>query len=187
MLKKTITYEDFFGEERTETLYFNLSKAELIDLEVKTDGDFSKRMMEVGQSKDPKRILGEFKELLRVSYGVRSEDGQRFIKNDEVWEFFLQTAAFDYIYNKMCTDADFAADFLEAIMPQDIMQQYREETRQEDLQDRMAAKLGTIPKEEVVRESGLVSGLNDVTHARSNDDEAEYQAWLQAKREREAN
>jgi hypothetical protein len=83
VLKKRITYEDFNGEEVTEELYFNLSKAELVELELSRPGGMQEHLQKIVESEDGKAIITEFKELILMSYGQRSEDGKRFIKNQE--------------------------------------------------------------------------------------------------------
>ena len=84
MLKKTITYTDYDGLERTEEFRFNLTKAELMDMELTTVGTFSKLMQKIIDEKDMVRLAKYFKELILKSYGVKSDDGKRFIKSPEL-------------------------------------------------------------------------------------------------------
>lgn len=117
MLKKRITYEDFNGEEVTEELYFNLSKAELVELELSRPGGMQEHLQKIVESEDGKAIITEFKELILMSYGQRSEDGKRFIKNQELRDEFASTEAYSQLFFELCTDAEKAAEFVNGIIP----------------------------------------------------------------------
>jgi hypothetical protein len=117
VLKKCITYEDFNGEEVTEELYFNLSKAELVELELSRPGGMQEHLQKIVESEDGKAIITEFKELILMSYGQRSEDGKRFIKNQELRDEFASTEAYSQLFFELCTDAEKAAEFVNGIIP----------------------------------------------------------------------
>lgn len=117
MLKKTMTYIDYNGVERTEDFYFNLSKAEILDLETATPGGFVSYINKITSSKDVPTIVDTFKKIIMLSYGVKSEDGKRFIKNDEVREAFRECEAYSDLYVELSTDADKASAFINAIVP----------------------------------------------------------------------
>jgi hypothetical protein len=117
VLKKRITYEDFNGEEVTEELYFNLSKAELVELELSRPGGMQEHLQKIVESEDGKAIITEFKELILMSYGQRSEDGKRFIKNQELRDEFASTEAYSQLFFELCTDAEKAAEFVNGIIP----------------------------------------------------------------------
>lgn len=122
MLKKTITYEDWNGKTRTEDFYFNLTRVECAELEfgLMPGKTLTESFQTLIDSNDMKTIIATIKELLLKAYGVKSEDGKRFIKNDEIRESFEQNPAFDEIYMSLATDASYAADFLVAIVPKDF-------------------------------------------------------------------
>lgn len=120
MLKKEITYENFDGEETTETFYFNVSKPEIIELEVDVQGGFGRMMERIVEANDTKLLIQEFKRIILLAYGVKSEDGKRFIKSDELREEFTQTAAYSELFMQLALDADAAADFIKAILPRDL-------------------------------------------------------------------
>ena len=109
MLKKTITYTDYDGLERTEEFRFNLTKAELVDMELTTAGTFSETMKRIIAEKDIIRIAKLFKELLLKSYGVKSDDGKRFIKSQELSEAFSQTEAYSDLYIELLSNPEEAA------------------------------------------------------------------------------
>ena len=117
MLKKTITYTDYDGLERTEEFRFNLTKAELMDMELTTVGTFSKLMQKIIDEKDMVRLAKYFKELILKSYGVKSDDGKRFIKSPELSEAFSQTEAYSDLYIELLSNPEEAAKFFAEVAP----------------------------------------------------------------------
>lgn len=120
MLKKTVTYVDFNGVARTEDFYFNLTKAEVTEMELSVNGGFSKMVEEIVQSNDGARIIELFKEMVLKAYGEKSADGKRFIKSKALSEEFAQTEAFSEIFMELALDADAAAAFVKGIMPANL-------------------------------------------------------------------
>ena len=123
MLKKTITYTDYNGDERTEDFYFNLSKGELTEMELSTEGGLEQMLQNIVNTKDIPKITALFKRLILSSYGQKSPDGRRFIKNQELIEEFKQTEAYSELWVELITDADKAVDFVRGILPADIQGQ----------------------------------------------------------------
>jgi hypothetical protein len=117
MLKKTITYTDYNGTERTEDFYFNLSKAEILELEMSTSGGFSEKLQRIISAKDTPTLVEIFKDLVLSAYGVKSPDGRKFIKNDEVRNDFKQTEAYSELFMELSTNAEKAAEFVNGIIP----------------------------------------------------------------------
>lgn len=117
MIKKTITYTDYNGVERTEDHYFNLSKAELMEWELSATGGFFEMLNKIMAEKDIPSIAKIFKELIFKSYGEKSADGKRFIKSPELSTAFSQTEAYSILYMELATDADAAAKFVNGVMP----------------------------------------------------------------------
>lgn len=122
MLKKTIIYTDYDGLERTEEFRFNLTKAELMDMELTTVGTFSKLMQKIIDEKDMVRLAKYFKELILKSYGVKSDDGKRFIKSPELSEAFSQTEAYSELYMELLGNSEYAVKFIQQVMPKDLDQ-----------------------------------------------------------------
>lgn len=117
MLKKTVTYTDYNGVERTEDFYFNLTKAEITEMELSTEGGLEAMIRKIVAEKNAPAIIKIFKELVLKAYGEKSPDGRRFIKNDEVRDAFSQTEAYSEIFMELATDADAAAAFVNGITP----------------------------------------------------------------------
>ena len=120
MLKKEITYEDFNGDEVTETLYFNLSTTELLEMETGVEGGLQRSLERIIEEQNIRKIIEEFKRILLAAYGQRSDNGKRFIKSDELREEFQQTAAFDALFMQMAEDPVGAATFVTGILPKKL-------------------------------------------------------------------
>lgn len=120
MLKKSITFEDFNGETVTEVHYFNLSKAELIEMEVSYDEGFAEHMQNIITARDSKALIKEFKEIILMAFGEKSADGKRFVKNAEIREAFSQTAAYQHLFMELATDDEVAAEFIIGVVPKDM-------------------------------------------------------------------
>lgn len=117
MLKKTIRYTDFDGNPAIEDFYFHLSKADLIELEVSQKGGLSNMLERVVESQDGAAIIAEFKKLLLMSYGKKSDDGKRFIKNERLREEFLSSEAYSSLFMELVTNATAATEFVNGIIP----------------------------------------------------------------------
>jgi hypothetical protein len=141
LLKKTITYKDFNDEEVSEDFYFHLSRAELVELEMSHRGGLSVSLERIIASEDNKSIITEFKNIILSSYGKRSDDGKRFIKNQEIRDEFASTEAYSTLFMELVTDAEVATEFINGIMPSDLV----EET-QKALEQR--GELKEVPKPE---------------------------------------
>lgn len=118
MLKKTITYVDYDGNERTEDHYFHLSQAEIIKW-LTTTGDYTldKVLMKLATEKNGKDIMQHFEDLIHLSYGRKSLDGRKMEKSDEIWNDFYQSEAYSTLFIELVTDARKAADFVNKIIP----------------------------------------------------------------------
>jgi len=120
VLKKTITYEDFNGEEVSEDFFFHLSKAELVEMEVSHEGGLSESLQRIIAAEDGKAIIAEFKEIILGSYGKRSEDGKRFVKNATIREEFESSEAYSALFMELVTNAESAVEFINGIIPQGL-------------------------------------------------------------------
>lgn len=117
MIKRTITYEDYNGVSRTEDFYFNLSKAEIAEMELSTTGGMGEMIRRIIEAQDTPAIVKIFKEILFKAYGEKSADGRRFIKSPELSLEFSQTEAYSQLFMELATDADKAAAFVNGIVP----------------------------------------------------------------------
>lgn len=117
MVKRTVTYTDFDGVQRTEDFYFNLTKSELVKMEASVDGGLKNKLEKLMASPSGKEIMQYFNEILMMSYGVKSDDGRRFMKSKEISEAFEQTPAYDEIFMELVTDSEKALKFINSVIP----------------------------------------------------------------------
>lgn len=120
MLKKTITYIDYNGVQRTEDHYFNLSKAEIMEMEMSTTGGLAEMIQKIVAAQDSPAIIKIFKELILKAYGEKSPDGKRFIKSEEISTEFSQTEAYSQLFMELATDAEAGAAFVNGIVPKEM-------------------------------------------------------------------
>lgn len=117
MIKKTMTYTNYNGEEVTEDFYFNLSKAECLEMEMMAQGSLADQLESIVKSKDKKKIVETFKEIVLKAYGEKSLDGRRFIKTPELSAEFSQTEAYSELFMELATKAEAAIEFVNGIIP----------------------------------------------------------------------
>lgn len=143
MYSKTIKYVDYNGNTREETFYFNLTKAEIIDLEWRTPGGLENYFKRIMETLDGQKLADTFKMLIQKSYGVKDPEGRRFIKNEEVLKNFTETEAYSELYILLATDSDAAAEFVNGIFPKDIVEAAK---KQKEMADKAGLKLvETVP------------------------------------------
>lgn len=127
MYVKKMKYIDFNGEERTEECCFNLTKAEMIDLEMTRRGGLAGMVQRITEEKDSVEIYKIFKDLVIRSYGVKSEDGRRFYKSKERTEDFLASQMYSDLIEELFTEPDAASEFVKRIVPQDMLEEYEKQ------------------------------------------------------------
>ena len=120
MLKKTINYTDYNGTQRSETHYFNLNKAEVMDWEMSMSGGLSEWIKTVVATQDAPTLMKLFKDLITKSYGVKSADGKRFVKSEELTNEFIQTEAYTELYIELLTKEGAMSDFVKGILPSNM-------------------------------------------------------------------
>ena len=120
-----IKYTDYNGNERSENFMFNLSKAEIVEMELSTQGGFAERIQHIIDAQDTPTLVKIFKDLILKSYGVKSADGRRFEKSEELSREFSQTEAYSDLYMKLATDAGAASEFVNNIVPADVRDQMK--------------------------------------------------------------
>lgn len=120
MIKKTIKYMGFDGVERTEDFYFNLTKAEVMEMEMSISGGLSERISKVVAAQDQPAIIAIFKDLILRAYGEKSEDGRRFKKSEELKTAFAETNAYSELFMELATDDKAAAEFVNGIIPAEM-------------------------------------------------------------------
>ena len=120
MVKKTITYVDFDGVTRTEDFYFNLTKAEITEMDLSYEGGLQPMVEKITTSKNITEILGVFKDIIRKAYGEKSLDGKHFMKSKEINDSFTSTEAYSELLMECLSDPDSASAFINGIIPQNL-------------------------------------------------------------------
>ena len=127
MVVKKIKYTDFNGVEREEEFMFNLTEAEITEMELTTDGGLSDSIKKIISAQDTPEIIKTFKMLLLKSYGEKSADGRRFIKSEELTEAFTQTNAYSQFFMELATDDKAAIAFINGIIPDSMRERVAED------------------------------------------------------------
>lgn len=120
-----MTYDDFNGEKVTEDLYFNLSKAELLEMNFHAKGGLVNYIEAMINSRDTQEISEFFKLILVKSYGEKTPDGKHFMKTPEIAQQFQCSVPYSELYTKLSTDADAASEFINAVIPKDLADEYK--------------------------------------------------------------
>lgn len=126
MLKKEIKFVDYNGVERKEDFYFNLTKSEIMEMEMGTVGGFSEMIQKIIAAQDTPSLIKIFKDLILKAYGEKSADGKRFEKSEELSTAFSQTEAYSELFMELATDAEAATKFVNGIVPADLAKKANE-------------------------------------------------------------
>ena len=130
MLKKRISYTDYNGNKREEDFYFNLTKAEIMEMEMSTTGGLTEMIQRIIETQDAPSIIKVFKDIIMKSYGEKSPDGKRFVKSAELSESFAQTEAYSELFMELASDSDAASKFVNGIIPADMAQAVEKQQQQ---------------------------------------------------------
>lgn len=149
MLKEAITYTDYNGTTRTEDFYFNLKKSEVIELELSVDGGMSSLITNIVNTNDLPKLSEYFKNIILKSYGVKSQDGKRFMKSEQLSKAFYETEAYSELYVSLITDANKAAKFVNKILPPEYVNKDNPRDKVENIED-IANAMDSISKWEPV-------------------------------------
>lgn len=152
MLKKSITFEDYNGNQVTEDFFFNFSKAELIEMEMIEQGGLTKLLQKIIDEQDGSKIIEMFKRIILQSVGRKSEDGRRFIKSDEIRREFEQTDAYSTLFMELATDAKAASDFMNGVIPASLAAEVEKATQSRPVQEVVLPEppLETLSREELL-------------------------------------
>lgn len=139
MLKLTRTYTDFDGKQRTEDLYFNFTKAELVEMRFSVNGGMEKQLQQMLNNQDGNEIVQTIKRFILDSYGEKSLDGKLFVKTPEIRSAFEQTQVFSDLFVELLTDSNKAANFINGLIPDDLKTAYAEEISKKNLMEQANA------------------------------------------------
>ena len=160
MLKKTITFKDFNDNEVSEDHHFHLSQAELVELEMSHKGGLSDALQKIIDAEDGKAIMAEFKNIILSSYGKRSEDGRRFVKNQQLREEFESSEAYSALFMELILETDKAIEFVNGIVPGDLTEKVGKLT---------SADLSVVPKDEETATDLRIVRRNEIEEMSADD------------------
>lgn len=121
MLTQTIDYIDYNDQPQSDTVYFNLTKAELTKMELSTEGGYGALLERIGKSNDNAEIIKYLDDIIKRSFGRKHEDGKQFVKSAEEYEAFLSTEAYSVFFMHLITDTEFATTFVNGIVPASLL------------------------------------------------------------------
>jgi hypothetical protein len=127
MYIKKIKFKDFNDNEREQDFYFNLRKDELAKLSAKYGQNFENNVRTMAMNDDKAGLYKLFEDLIKSSYGQKSEDGLHFRKSDQIWDDFYDSPAYEALFMEIMSDTDAAISFFKGIMPKDIAEKVEEE------------------------------------------------------------
>lgn len=156
MLVKTITYTDYNGNERTEDFRFQFTESELTEMELSKEGGLSDSIVKIINSKDTPSLVLIFKDIILKAYGIKSDDGRRFIKSKEISEAFYHTEAYNKLFMELFSDAGYAANFIKLILPQKYIEKISEISNKSENN----GIAGSDPTEQKINVSGTVDPLD---------------------------
>lgn len=122
MFKYTVNYEDFDGNQQSEVLYFNLSKPEMLKLQMKNDGGYAEYLQKIANSNNPAEVLDAFSDIVLMAYGQKSEDGKRFVKSEEAKMAFSQSVAYDTFLFELIENPAIIENFMNGVFPKDLLE-----------------------------------------------------------------
>jgi hypothetical protein len=160
MLKHEITYEDFNGDTVTETLYFNLSEAELIEMEFGVDNGFGEYLQNIVKAQDKNALIQNFKTIVLKAYGEKSDDGKRFMKSDQIREDFSNTAAYQELFKQLAIDSTYAANFIIGIFPKNTQPGLKKELEKVETAEKLKTSQIAILQNQLSEDTEAVTEVN---------------------------
>ncbi|QBZ73596.1 hypothetical protein SEA_ROSAASANTEWAA_32 [Streptomyces phage RosaAsantewaa] len=133
MIQKDITYTDLDGNQAKAIWHFGISKSELAELKLSHRGDIVEYFNAIVKNEDGASLIENFKKIIMLAVGKR--EGQRFVKNDDLRDEFLQTGAYDSFFMELIQSKDGGATVLTGMLPSDLAQQVEEKKLPEGFTD----------------------------------------------------
>ncbi len=131
MLVKRIKYTDYNGSTREEDFYFNLNKGEIFNMQFGTEGGLDAAIKKIIDTEDTPKLVKIFQDIILNAYGVKSDDGRRFIKSEELKTEFKQTEAYSELLMELVSDEKKAAEFINALMPKELAEEAQKQLKNE--------------------------------------------------------
>ena len=120
MYKKVIKYEDYNGVAHEEEFLFNMTEAEITEMNLGVKGGMGAIMQQIANTRDIPKLIEIFKNIILKAYGEKSPDGRKFVKSQELRDAFEQCPAYSELFMELVQDNKAASDFLIGIMPKKV-------------------------------------------------------------------
>jgi hypothetical protein len=118
MISKEITFEDFAGNQVTDTYWFHLSAAEVTELAMSRRG-LDEYLEEIIKTEDVAQLFIIFKELLGMAVGKPLND-RVFDKDELISKEFLRSGAYEEFFFELIQNPAMAAEFIKEMMPKNL-------------------------------------------------------------------
>jgi hypothetical protein len=161
LIKKTITFENYNGEKETEDFYFNMSKGELVKMQMaaidqKTES-FQDKIEKIGKNLNGKALIEVFDEIILGSIGQRTTDGKKFMKSAAITDEFKSSEAYSELIVELCTDDKAAVTFINGLIPKNLREDVNREVNTMTARERSEAQMQgfqqkTVPTQQTVTE-----------------------------------
>jgi hypothetical protein len=188
LILKTITFPNYNDEQETDSFYFNLSKGELIKMQMAAIDErtesFQDKLEKIGKSLNGKALIDVVDEIIDVSYGVKTVDGKRFIKNAKDLEIFKSSGAYSELVVELCTDAEACAAFVNGLVPKNLRDEVTKEVAQSARERSQATLQGFQKKQDAPKATvQQVPEIPTVIEATAEpvlaktDEQVQFEAW----------
>lgn len=162
MLRKNITYTNVDGHQVNDLFYFNLTKAELLKLNMKEGEGFQDYLKNIVASQDANALIETFDKIVGLAYGERTQDG-KFVKSVQAYEAFKASEAYSVFFMELVTSAEKSAEFIRGIMPADLANEVAQAEKEigisKNLQEHLDLKDGPTQDPEAMTEDELLAAL----------------------------
>lgn len=138
MYELPIKYTDYNGIDREEIFMFNMTEAEIQEMNLSVNGGMAALMVQIANTRDTATLVKIFKDMILKAYGQKSTDGKRFIKTPELRDAFEQCPAYSELFMQLSTDNVAAAKFLKSILPKKIQNEIKMEDAQKEAEKQLS-------------------------------------------------
>ena len=144
MFSREFEYTGYDGQPKKDTYWFNLTEAELYEIDLSSIRGFTGEMTKLLKEERTKEIVDAFKSIILGAVGSVSADGRKFIKNEEIKEDFYRSKAYSQLFVELVSSGEKLAEFLKAAIPEEIRQKMEEEESKTEKAEE-PAKIAELP------------------------------------------
>lgn len=130
MFKKVITYKDYDGNDKTDTLYFHLNKFEWLELETYTKGGLIENLQHAIETGNAKKTIDILKKIILRAYGEKDPETGTFEKNDDIAIRFSKTDAFSELFYELAYNEEASKTFFLGLIPPELRTEAEKKIRE---------------------------------------------------------